>query len=142
MYGDAAVKITEAALRAMAHGWNTADGAAYAAPFTDDADFVDIRGAYHTGRAAIAAGHQHIFDTIYQASTVRMFVLRARHVGTGVVQAVCQARQLMPGGPFAGDHTTTFTLVLVVQAMQWRIAALNNTVVAPEVEGIPGHGRS
>ena len=45
--------------------WNAMDGTAFAAPFADDADFVNIRGEHFRGRAAIAAGHVEIFRTIY-----------------------------------------------------------------------------
>lgn len=36
--------------------WNEADGAAFAAPFTEDADFVNIRGEHVRTREAIAKG--------------------------------------------------------------------------------------
>jgi uncharacterized protein (TIGR02246 family) len=48
--------------------WNAADGAAFGARFTDDADFVNVRGEHFQGRAAIAAGHAGIFRSIYAGS--------------------------------------------------------------------------
>ena len=56
--------------------WNAADGAAYGAPFTADADFVAIRGDYSRGREAIADGHEGILHSIYAGSTAR-FHLRS-----------------------------------------------------------------
>src|SRR3954471_419763 len=55
--------------------WNAMDGSAFAAPFAEDADFVNIRGEHFRGRPAIAAGHAVIFRTIYVGSTVH-FTLR------------------------------------------------------------------
>ena len=68
----------ERALHGMVYqlegAWNAADGAAFAALFTDDADFIHILGGYYAGRAAIEAGHRMIFGTIYKGSTVRYSV--------------------------------------------------------------------
>ena len=50
---------------------NAGDGAAWAAPFAEDADFVDILGAHHQGCLAIETGHRHIFATIYKGSRVQ-----------------------------------------------------------------------
>ena len=73
---QAQAELADTAARTVLSGlesaWNAGDGAAFGEPFTDDAVFVDIRGARHYGgRAAIAAGHQAIFDSIYRGSTVR-----------------------------------------------------------------------
>ena len=35
-----------------------------------------------------------------------------------------------PSGPLAGEHRALFTIVLVQDAGDWRIAALHNTLVA------------
>jgi uncharacterized protein (TIGR02246 family) len=60
--------------------WNAMDGAAFAAPFASDADFVTIRGEHFRGRPAIADGHATIFRTIYAGSTVRFTVEGARQL--------------------------------------------------------------
>ena len=54
----------------LQRAWNEADGQAFGEPFAPDADFVDIRGEHHRGQQAIAAGHQAIFDSIYEGSSV------------------------------------------------------------------------
>jgi uncharacterized protein (TIGR02246 family) len=41
--------------------WNAADGVAFARPFAEDADFVNVRGEHFRTRDAIANGHQGIF---------------------------------------------------------------------------------
>ena len=58
-------------LSRLESAWNTADGAAFAEPFTTDADFVNIRCEFHHSKAAIGAGHQAIFDSVYKGCTVR-----------------------------------------------------------------------
>jgi uncharacterized protein (TIGR02246 family) len=52
----------------MIDPWNTGDGAAFAAPFTDEADFIAWEGTHLKGRQQIAAFTQRIFDTVVTGS--------------------------------------------------------------------------
>ena len=65
----------ETIVHRMESAWNAMDGAAFAAPFAEDADFVNIRGEHLRGRTAIAAGHEGIFRTIY-AGSVNSYTLQ------------------------------------------------------------------
>ncbi len=47
----------------MIDAWNAGDAAAFAAPFTDEANFVAFEGTHLKGRREIASFHQQIFDT-------------------------------------------------------------------------------
>ena len=108
--------------------WNAADGARFGVPFTDDADFVTIRGEHLRSREAIAKGHQGIFDSIYKGSTVRYEVSSVRAIAQGVAVAQVKTELNAPTGPLAGMHNSLFTLVLVQQGA-WRIAAFHNTLI-------------
>ena len=120
-------------LQRLAAAWTAADGAAFGAPFAADADFVTIRGDLHQGRDAIGQGHQVIFDTIYQGSTVAYPLLQARALADGVILAHARGELAAPTGPLAGERTTTITLILVRshQDAEWQVAAFHNTLVAP-----------
>jgi uncharacterized protein (TIGR02246 family) len=48
----------------MIDAWNRGDGDAFAAPFTDTADFVAFEGTHLRGRAQIAAFHRELFATV------------------------------------------------------------------------------
>jgi len=109
--------------------WNTADGAAFARAFAEDADFVNIRGEHLRTRDAIAKGHQVIFDTIYKGSVVRLEVAAARVVAPTVLVAHVKSKLNAPTGPLAGEHNALFTLVLVQDKGEWRIVAFHNTLV-------------
>jgi uncharacterized protein (TIGR02246 family) len=122
--------ITETVVNKLEEAWNAADGAAFAAPFASDADFVNIRGDLHTGREEIAAGHQHIFATIYADSTVRYSVRQARELEDGVILAHISGTLNVPGGPMAGETNALASIVLVEDGGEHRIAAFHNTVVA------------
>jgi uncharacterized protein (TIGR02246 family) len=54
--------------RRMIDAWNAGDSAAFAAPFTDCADFVAWDGTHLKGRQEIAAFHRQIFDTVAKGS--------------------------------------------------------------------------
>ena len=110
--------------------WNAADGAAFGAPFTDDADFVAIRGDYHHTGEAIAQGHQHIFDTIYKDSLIRHELMQARTLDENVIIAHAKSTLNAPAGPLAGEHNAVATLIIVHMASEWQIAAFHNTLVA------------
>ena len=115
----------------LAKAWNAADGHDFGAAFTDDADFVDIRGDHHEGRHAISAGHQAIFDTIYKGSTVDYRVESVRPVADGLAVAVMGATLVAPAGPLAGTNRSRLTAVLAEQADgRWLVAAFHNTLLA------------
>jgi len=124
----AAITAVVAALEAA---WNAGDGAAFAAPLTEDADFVNIRAEHFRGRDSIAAGHDGIFRSIYAGSrnhyTVESVRLLRQDVALVHVKAVLDA----PTGPLAGRHGALFSAVLTREPDGWRIAAFHNTL-SPE----------
>jgi uncharacterized protein (TIGR02246 family) len=107
--------------------WNRADAAAFASEFAPDADFVNIRGDYASGRDAIAQGHAHILSTFYAGSTIRYSITHLRQLSPGVVIAHLDAQLRVPSGPAAGDVTALPSLVLVLDGDAWQIAAFHNT---------------
>ena len=114
----------------LEEAWNTADGAAFAWPFAEDADFVNVRGEHLRTREVIATGHQGIFNTIYAGSVVRYEVAGVRAIAPAVLLAHVKAALTVPIGPLAGEHSALFTLVLVQNQNAWSIAAFHNTFVA------------
>lgn len=111
--------------------WNAMDGLAFAAPFAEDADFVNIRAEHHRGRTAIANGHTAIFETIYAGSTVRCTMESARLLLPDIALVHVRSRLTAPRGPLAGQHGACFSLVVRRSASGWEIAALHNTSEPP-----------
>ena len=120
-----------ALVRRLQDAWNAADGDAFAADFTEDADFVNVRGEHHRGRAAIAAGHSAIFRTVYAGSTNAYTVEAVRALRPDV--ALVHVRSVLdtPGGPLAGRHSARVSMVLTRDGGGWRIASFHNTLEAP-----------
>ena len=119
----------ERIVKELEAAWNAADGARFGVPFTDDADFVTIRGEHMRSREAIAKGHQGIFDTIYKGSTVRYELSSTGPIAPGAAVAHVKTELKAPIGPLAGTHNSLFTIVLVQQQSDWRIAAFHNTLI-------------
>ena len=116
----------------LERAWNEADGRAFGEPFSADADFVDIRGEYHHGQEAIAAGHQAIFDSIYKGSSTNYKLIQARELLDDVILAHATGVLRAPSGPLAGEHRSVQSLVLVRVGEEWKIAGFHNTLVAPQ----------
>lgn len=121
-------EIAETTVKRLEDAWNAGDGTAFGAPFARDADFVDIRGVWHSGEE-IAVGHQQIFDTIYAGSTVRYEVLQARPLDEGIVLGHVRGRLSAPIGPLAGEHEALASVVIIRDGDDHRIAAFHNTLV-------------
>jgi uncharacterized protein (TIGR02246 family) len=122
--------IAETIVERLEQAWNDADGAAFGAEFTDESDFVNVRGEHHRGATAIGRGHQGIFDTIYAGSTVRFELELARPLAPGLVLAILGSTLDVPAGPLQGVHNARMTLVIAEQDGRWAITAFHNTLVA------------
>jgi len=122
-------KIVSTIVSDLQDAWNTADGVAFARPFAEDADFVNIRGEHLRTREIIGRGHQGIFNTIYKGSVVSLKVEAVREIASSVLVAHVKSTLNAPTGPLAGEHRSLFTMVLVQQGTEWQIAAFHNTLV-------------
>lgn len=122
----------EAIVRGLQEAWNAGDGDAFARPFAEAADFVNIYGMHARGREAIAAGHRHIFGTVYRGSEIAYAVAGARLLRDDVALVHVNARLRLPAGaagPAAGEVVALPSLVLTREGDGWRIQSFHNTVV-------------
>jgi uncharacterized protein (TIGR02246 family) len=115
----------------LEQAWNAGDGEGFAAPFTEAADFVDLRGTHHHGRAEIAEGHVGIFGSIYRGSRITYVVTDARPLVPEVILTHLAGHLSAPSGPLAGENDAVLTLVLVREGGEWKVDALHNTRVMP-----------
>lgn len=113
----------------LQEGWNSGSGKAFAEPFAEDADYVVINGMFIKGRAAIEAGHQRIFDTIYKNSRINPSVQRIRLLGDGVAIAHIQWHLKTGEGAAQRERKAMNSMILIKKNDQWSIAAFQNTSV-------------
>jgi uncharacterized protein (TIGR02246 family) len=123
----------ETAIRAqveqMSKGWNAKNGAEFAKPFAEDADYVVINGMQIKGRTAIAKGHQGIFDTIYKNSTISYAVDSIRFLRSDVAVVHVGGTLKVTEGNETRAGNARMTLVMTKANGKWEIAAFQNTSV-------------
>jgi uncharacterized protein (TIGR02246 family) len=116
-------------LEHLEKAWNAGDGAAFAEPFTPDADFVNVRGELFHG-PEIGPGHERLFSTVYAGSAIAYRLVQARQVVDAVVLAHFRASLEVPTGPAAGAQEALGSLVIVATPEGWHVRAFHNTYVA------------
>ena len=129
--GAADERAVRESVRQMEAGWNTKSGAAFAKPFAEDADYVVINGMQLKGRDAIDKGHQQIFDTIYKDSALALSLKQMRFLRPDVAVAHVSAHLKARLGEQTQEGDAVITIVLTKDKGEWRIAAFQNTGVAP-----------
>jgi uncharacterized protein (TIGR02246 family) len=125
-------------LEMQTKAWNRGDGVAWAKEFTDDCDFVNIRGETLHGRADLGARVTGSLQTRFKGSRLSLSVRRFRLLTTDV--AVIETDYDITGlhGPITGIATmadgvlkTRMQYVAVRRDNHWHFVAAQNTVVLP-----------
>ncbi|MGH2543001.1 MAG: SgcJ/EcaC family oxidoreductase [Ardenticatenaceae bacterium] len=110
--------------------WNMGDGAAFAAPFAEDADYVVVNGMYIKGRQAIAEGHRQIFDTVYKGSHNRATIRGIRFLRDDVAVAHVEWHLKFGQGDAQQEARAITTFVLTRKGNEWQVDAFQNTPIA------------
>ena len=107
--------------------WNAGDGSAFAAPFTDDADFVAWEGTHLKGRVEIASFHRRAFDTVVKGSRLEGEVKFVRLLGPALAVMHSVVTVTRCGQPAASPGRASMQLTVVAKRNgQWRGEALMN----------------
>lgn len=122
----------EPAIRALVQkcvtGWNRGSGAAFAAQFAEDADYVVVNGMHLRGRRQIASAHQQIFDTFYKGTRLWVRIKSVRFLRPDVALVHTVGRVLRPGESHSSVKPESIqSFVVARQGSDWRIAAFHNT---------------
>lgn len=131
----------EVAVRALFEQLNEAWGNtdAYAALFTEDADYVAFDGSHAKGREAIANTHRPLFEGFMKGSRLAGRVTAIRFLAPDVALihgagAVIQARQKQPSRRASSVSTT----IAVRQDGHWLVTAFQNTRYRPFADSLLG----
>ena len=126
-------------LQAEQDAWNKNDAVAYAAAFTDDVDFINIRGQIFSGRPAVAQVHTMIFGGPFKGRNIVIALRSFKLLAPGVAlvdtdQTVTNYGGLPPGiVPTAtGTLFTHFKYIAVKQIDgTWAFSSGQNTSALP-----------
>ena len=111
-------------------GWNQGDGQAYAASFTEDADYILWNGTSLKGRQAIAAAHQQLFETRLQGSRLEGEIQHIRFLSDDIALVHLHSSPQIPGQEVpAPEQYSIQTLVALRQAEGWRFTSFQNTLI-------------
>lgn len=126
-----------ALMQRLNEAWGNAD--AYAALFTEDADYITFDGSLAKGREAIAEVHRPLFEGILKGSRLVGETLSVRFLTPDIALvhskgAVLQKRQKQPSRRASSVQTN----VVVRQDGHWLITAFQNTRYRPWNESLLG----
>lgn len=120
-------------VQSLQDAWNAGDGAAFSAPFAQDADFVNVYGMHARGRDEIRRGHEFILRDFYAGSVNKYELESVRLLRADVALAHVHATLQVPAGPMAGEHQARYSMVLTREDGGWQVASFHNTFI-----GTPG----
>ena len=126
-----------ALLQRLNEAWGDAD--AYAAFFTEDADYVTFDGSSVKGRVAIAESHRPLFEGFMRGSRLSSQTTAVRFLTPEVALvhgrgAVIQRRQKQA----SRRALSVQTMVVIRQDGRWLITAFQNTRYRPWTESLVG----
>ncbi|MFJ2838203.1 SgcJ/EcaC family oxidoreductase [Nocardia sp. NPDC087230] len=112
---------------AISDAWAAGDARAFAAAFTDDAEYVTWFGRHYTGRAAIEACHAGLFAKYLKNTRLDGEITRLRFLTPDV--AVVDGRGAVVKGKRTRTRRNTKDNIYVAVRHdgQWRFAAFHNT---------------
>ena len=111
----------------MIDAWNAGDAVAFAAPFTDEADFVAFEGTHLKGRREIASFHRQIFDTVVKGTRLQGEVKFVRFLTAVLAVMHSVVRVTLRGQTEASPSRDSMQLTVVVKRNgEWRSEGLMN----------------
>ena len=122
----------EAAIRSlyerMMDGWNEGSGNDFAAPFTDDADFVGFDGTHLRGRQEIALFHQQLFDKFIKGSRLVGKIRSIRFLTHYIIVMVAVGGTVMAEqSDIEPERNSIHTLVAIKHDGKWHFTAFQNS---------------
>ena len=112
----------------MIDGWNKGSGQIFAAPYTDDSDFIGFDGTYLKGRQEIASFHQMIFDKFLKGSRVVGKIRSTRFVTEDVAVMIAVGGTMMAGqSDIEPERNSIHTLVAIKRDAKWYFTAFQNS---------------
>jgi uncharacterized protein (TIGR02246 family) len=122
----------EAAIRKlyqqMIDGWNASRGDAFAAPYTDDSDFIGFDGTYMKGHQEIASFHQMLFDKFLIGSRLIGKIRSIRFVTRNIAIMIAVGGTVMAGqSDIEPERNSIHTIVVVKRHSSWYFTAFQNS---------------
>jgi uncharacterized protein (TIGR02246 family) len=109
--------------------WNAHDAKAFAAAFTEDADFTNVFGQNFISRNAIEEQHARIFSTIFKASSITEMKKRIKMISDEIAAVDVNWNMIgavdMHGNPWP-NRKGLLVLVMKRENDNWLILMMHN----------------
>jgi uncharacterized protein (TIGR02246 family) len=123
------------------NAWNVHDARAFAATFTEDADFTNVAGTHANGRANVEAFHAPMFATIFkdshQTSTVRSVRFLTTDLAAIDVDCEMTGAKAPDGSPRPYRKTLINTVMQKQSGGSWLILIMHNSELTSFVAAPP-----
>ena len=136
-----ATKTDEAAVRhlfqQLMDAWAAGDAHAYAALFTEDADYIAFDGVNQKGRTGIEAGHKPLFERFLKGSKLTGGIVAMEQLAPNVMLVHVTGSILDAGRKTPNtERLSSQTIIAVKTDSQWQFRAFHNTRVRPINGGV------
>jgi uncharacterized protein (TIGR02246 family) len=113
--------------RRMIEAWNRGDAAAFAAPFTDTADFIAFDGTHLVGRSEIAAFHEALFAAELKGTRLEGEAVFVRLLTSDLAVLHARAGTILAGEELAIPSRESMQLFVVTRhGGEWLAEAMLN----------------
>lgn len=114
--------------RQMVDGWNSGSGDTFAAPFTDDSDFIGFDGTHMKGRQQIAAFHQMLFNNFVKGSRLVGKIRHIRFLSSDFAVMIAVSGTVMAGqSNIEPERNSIHALVAIKHDRKWHFTAFQNS---------------
>ncbi|MFC4338036.1 SgcJ/EcaC family oxidoreductase [Salininema proteolyticum] len=119
----------EAVLEGIARAWNSGDAEAYAAAFTEDADYITFFGRRFRGRREIEDSHRYLFEGPLKGSKMAdEGETDVRMLSPDVALAVVTGGvEIDAGAGLPPDRESIVTFTAVRRDDRWLLSSFQNT---------------
>jgi uncharacterized protein (TIGR02246 family) len=125
-------KAIHALFQKLVDCWAAGDAQAYAALFTDEADYVAFDGVNQKGRAAILTSHQPLFERWLKGSRLTGQITNIRFLAPDVALVHATGNTILAGKSAPEPARESIqTLIALKEEGEWRFTAFHNTRVRP-----------
>lgn len=124
----------------LSGAWTRNDASAFAAEFTEDAEYIGFDGTHATGRDGIAVGYRRLFDGPLKDTSLTSELKEIRFLGPDVALARGASSIRLPWqATMQPRRMTQQTVVLVRHLDRWQIAALHSSRIRQLPTDGPGY---
>jgi len=127
MAGKQAKAQIDALFGRLYDAWSAGDAKAFAACFTEDADYVTFFGQHVKGRQEVESSHRQLFNGVLKGTQMqgRISAIRFLNDHTAIVHCIGNTKKRQQKN-YPKNRESINTNVVILQDGEWKITAFHN----------------